>query len=108
MQRFGSADAAYSLFNPAALASPLVDAAIEKSLFTKNQSEEDAAVRVIDRVLRHEFFVIPTGFAPDHWVAYWDMYEHPQEMPPYALGSLDFWWVNPDKAAALKASGALR
>lgn len=108
MQRFGSADAAYSLFNPAALASPLVDAAIEKSLFTTNQAEEDAAIRVIDRVLRHEFFVIPLGFAPDYWVAYWDMYEHPEDMPPYTLGALDFWWVNPDKAAALKASGALR
>lgn len=108
IQRFGSADAAYSLFNPAALASPLVDAVIEKSLHTTSQAEEDTAIRVIDRVLRHEFFVIPTGFAPDHWVAYWDMYEHPEEQPPYALGSLDFWWINPDKAEALKASGALR
>ncbi len=108
MQRFGSADAAYSLFNPAGLASPLVDAVIQKSLFTKNQAEEDLAVRLIDRALRYEFFVIPTGFAPDYWVAYWDMYEHPQDMPPYALGTLDFWWMNPEKAEALKASGALR
>jgi microcin C transport system substrate-binding protein len=29
-------------------------------------------------------------------------------MPPYALGSRDFWWVNPEKEAALKASGELR
>lgn len=108
IQRFGSADAAYSIFNPAALASPLVDAAIEKALFTNSKAEEETALSVLDRVLRHEFFVIPTGYAPDHWVAYWDMYEHPENMPPFALGSLDFWWVNPDKAAALKASGALR
>lgn len=108
MQRFGSADAAYSLFNPAGLASPLVDAVIEKSLFTTSQDEEDLAVRLIDRALRYEFFVIPTGFAPDYWVAYWNMYEHPEKMPAYALGSIDFWWVNPEKAEALKASGALR
>ena len=108
VQRFGSADAAYSLFNPAGLASPLVDEVIEKSLFTSSQAEEDVAVRVLDRALRHEFFLIPTGYVPDYWVAYWDMYEHPAEQPPYALGSLDFWWVNAEKAEALKASGALR
>ena len=108
MQRFGSEDAAYSLFNPAGLASPLVDAVIEASLFTDSQAEEDLAVRVLDRALRNEFFLIPTGYVPDYWVAYWDMYERPAEQPPYALGSLDFWWFNADKAAALRDSGALR
>ncbi len=108
MQRFGSEDAAYSLFNPAGLASPLVDAIIEKSLDTETQEEEDLAVSLIDRALRYEFFVIPTGFVPDHWVAYWNMYERPETQPPFALGVLDFWWQNADKAAALRASGALR
>ncbi len=108
MQRFGSEDAAYSLFNPAGLASPLVDAVIAKSLQTNSQEEEDISVRALDRALRHEFFMIPTGYVPDHWVAYWDIYEHPAEQPPYALGTLDFWWYNAEKAEALKASGALR
>ena len=108
MQRFGSEDAAYSLFNPAGLASPLVDAIIEKSLDTETQEEEDLAVSLIDRALRYEFFVIPTGFVPDHWVAYWNMYERPETQPPFALGVLDFWWQNADKAEALRASGALR
>jgi microcin C transport system substrate-binding protein len=107
MQRFGSKDAAYSLFNPAGLASPLVDAVIEKSLRTESQAEEDLSVMVLDRVLRHEFFMIPLGYVPDHWVAYWDMYDHP-EIPPYALGSLDFWWYSDTKAEALRAAGALR
>ena len=65
-------------------------------------------IRALDRALRHEFFLIPTGYAPDYWVAFWDMYEHPEEQPPFALGALDFWWSNADKAEALKASGALR
>jgi len=108
MQRFGSEDAAYSLFNPAGLASPLVDAIIEKSLDTETQEEEDLAVSLIDRALRYEFFVIPTGFVPDHWVAYWNMYERPETQPPFALGVLDFWWYDAQKAEALRASGALR
>ena len=36
------------------------------------------------------------------------MLAHPQNMPPYALGELDFWWYDADKAAKLKQSGALR
>ncbi len=107
-QRFGSEAAEYSLFNPAGLASPMVDAIIEASLLTATQDEEDMTIRALDRALRYEFFLIPDGYAPDHWVAYWDMYEYPETLPPYALGTLDFWWYNAEKGAALKASGALR
>ncbi|KZY35772.1 peptide ABC transporter substrate-binding protein [Roseovarius sp. HI0049] len=107
-QRFGTEAAEYSLFNPAGLASPLVDRIIEESLMTESQEEEDVTVRALDRALRHEFIVIPDGYKPDHWVAYWDMYEHPEEIPPYALGTLDFWWFNEEKAEELRASGALQ
>lgn len=108
LQRLGSEAAEFSLFNPAGLANPLVDEIIEASLLTQSQEEEDMMVRALDRVLRHEFFVLPTGYAPDYWVAYWDMYGHPETQPPYALGALDFWWYDEEKAAALKAAGALR
>jgi microcin C transport system substrate-binding protein len=108
LQRFGSEAASYSLFNPAGLASPLIDQIINKSLRTESQEQEDMTMRTLDRALRYEFFMIPDGYAPDHWVAFWDQYEHPEDIPPYALGVLDFWWFNADKAAALKASGALR
>ena len=107
-QRFGSEAAEFSLFNPAGLASPLVDAIIEASLLTESREEEEMTIRALDRALRHEFIVVPQGFKPDHWAAFWDMYEHPETIPPFSLGTLDFWWVNPDKEAALKASGALK
>ena len=107
-QRLGSEAAEYSLFNPAGLASPLVDRIIAKSLMTESQQEEDMTIRALDRALRHEFFVIPDGYKPDHWVAFWDMYAHPDKMPPYALGVLDFWWHDAQKSARLQASGALR
>jgi microcin C transport system substrate-binding protein len=107
MQRFGSEDAAYSLFNPAGLASPLVDALIEKSLRADSREEEEAALQALDRALRHEFFMIPVWYNDVHWVAYYDQYGHP-EIPPYALGYLDFWWYEEEKAEALREAGALR
>ncbi|MDW4497250.1 extracellular solute-binding protein [Sulfitobacter sp. D35] len=107
-QRYGSEAASYSLFNPAGLASPLVDAIIEASLQAESSEEEQATLRALDRALRHEFFMIPTWYNDSHWVAYYDQYEHPEELPAFALGELDFWWYNEEKAEALRASGALR
>ena len=62
----------------------------------------------LDRVLRWERFMIPMWYKDKYWLSYWDMYEHPEDIPQLDLGILDFWWVNPEKAAALRASGALR
>ena len=108
MQRYGSEAAAFSLFNPAGLASPLVDAIIDRSLNATTREEEQASLTALDRALRYEFIMIPVWYNPSHWVAFYDQYEHPEEIPPFALGQLDFWWYNQDNADALRAAGALR
>ncbi|MCY4304809.1 MAG: extracellular solute-binding protein [Aestuariivita sp.] len=108
MQRYGSAEAAFSVFNPAGLASPLVDEIIQISLLANNIEEEHTALRALDRALRYEFFMIPLWYKDSYWVSYYDMYEFPQPLPPYALGFLDFWWYNSEKAAKIRAAGALR
>lgn len=107
MQRYGSQEAAFSLFNPAGLASPMVDAIINAALESETREEEQVALTALDRALRHEFFMVPVWYNDSNWVAYWDMYEHPETLPPYALGVLDFWWYNADKAKALEEAGAL-
>lgn len=106
-QRFGS-EAADDVFNPAGLRSPLVDAVIDLSLNAPTPEERDVALRVLDRALRWERFMIPVWYNPDTWVAYWDMYRHPEELPPFSDGVLDFWWHDAEAAAALRAAGALR
>ncbi len=107
-QRYGSAEAAISVFNPAGLASPMVDAIIDASLVTETVEEQDVTLMALDRALRYERFMVPTWYRPTHWVAYYDMFEHPEELPRFELGYLDFWWFNQDKYEALQASGALR
>lgn len=107
-QRYGSEAASFSLFNPAGLASPMVDAIIEASLQADTREEEDAALMALDRALRHEFFIIPVWYNDVYWTAYYDQYDHPKDQPAYALGYLDFWWYDAEKAAKLRAAGALR
>jgi microcin C transport system substrate-binding protein len=36
------------------------------------------------------------------------MYDHPDPLPPYALGNLDFWWYDAERGAALRAAGVIR
>ena len=108
MQRYGSEDAAFSIFNPAGLASPMVDAIIQASLLSESTEEEQITLRALDRALRHEFIMIPLWYNDSYWVSYYDQFEFPEPLPPYALGQLDFWWYNAEKAAELKAAGALR
>ncbi len=107
-QRFGSEAAEFSLFNPAGIASPMVDAIITASLAAQTREEENAAMMALDRALRHEFIMIPVWYKADHWAAYYDQYEHPETQPAYDLGYIDWWWFNAEKAEKLKAAGALR
>jgi len=107
-QAYGSETAVVSSYNPQSLQSPLVDAIIDGSLETTSREEEEAALRALDRVLRFLRIQIHSGYVGKHWVASYDMYEHPENLPPLALGALDFWWYNKEKHEALKASGALR
>ncbi|MEM7519885.1 MAG: extracellular solute-binding protein [Pseudomonadota bacterium] len=107
-QMFGSESAAFSLFNPAGISDPAVDAIIAASLLTDNKEAERISLVALDRALRHQRAVVPTWYLGKHWVAYYDQYEHPETIPPLDLGYLDFWWYNADKGAALKAAGALR
>ncbi len=107
-QMYGSKESEFSLFNPAGLASPVVDAIIEASFDTDNQEDQDIALKALDRALRHEFIMIPTGYIADRWVAAYNMYAHPETLPPFALGYLDFWWIDPDREAALKDGGVLK
>ncbi len=89
-------------------ASPAVDRLLELVEAAKTREELDVVVQALDRVLRAEYIWVPQWYKPVHTVAYYDMYEHPETLPPYALGELEFWWANPEKEAALRAAGALK
>ncbi|WP_421701432.1 extracellular solute-binding protein [Aliiroseovarius sp.] len=107
-QSYGSKEAAVSVFNSGGLADPAVDALINVARNASTREELTTAVHALDRVMRAKRYWVPQWYKPEYWVAYYDMFEHPAETPPYDLGYLDFWWFNPEKHEALKAEGALR
>ncbi|UWQ91993.1 extracellular solute-binding protein [Rhodobacteraceae bacterium M382] len=107
-QRFGTKDAEYSVFNTAGVHGPDIEPLIDNIVAAKTTQDLTANVRALDRVLRAKRFMVPTWYLGKYWVAYWDQYAFPDNLPPFALGIEDLWWVDADRAAALKSSGALR
>ncbi|MFT6456695.1 MAG: microcin C transport system substrate-binding protein [Pseudophaeobacter arcticus] len=107
-QFFGAEAHKFSVFNPAGLADPVVDALIDNIVDAKTQEELHSNARALDRVLRAKRFMVPTWYLDVNWIAYWKQYAYPENLPPYDTGLLDLWWVDAAREAELKASGALR
>ncbi len=107
-QWFGSETADDSSRNLMRLRSPGIDRLIDVVVEAKTLEELRTAVHALDRALRAQGFWIPQWFKDVHTVAYYDMYRFPEELPPFALGTLDFWWYDAEAAAALEAAGAFQ
>ena len=107
-QQYGMETADFSVFNPSGINGPDIETLIDNIVAATDAEEVKANTRALDRVLRAKRFMVPAWYLGKHWVAFWDMYEYPRTLPPYALGVEDLWWINEEKAADLKSSGALR
>ena len=106
-QKYGCDDRD-DVFNPAGYCNPAVDELVKFVRDAEDYSEMAAGVRAIDRIMRNDYFLVPVWYLGKNWAAYFDMYEHPEELPEFGLGHLDYWWFNAEKAEALRAAGALR
>ena len=105
-QYFGSQNID-GVFNSMGLANPAVDKLIDHVVAAESEEELVTAVRALDRVLRSLKFWVPQWYRNFHTVAYHDIFEHPENLPPYALGQMDFWWFNQQKYDELVNAGAL-
>lgn len=106
-QKYGCEDRD-DVFNPAGFCSEAVDALAEFVTAADNYEEMAAAVRAVDRIMRHEYYMVPTWYLGKNWVAYYDMFEYPDNLPEFGLGHLDYWWFNQDKSDALTTAGAFQ
>jgi len=107
-QYFGSLGADESLFNVAGLADPVIDELLEIVIRAETREEMETATRALDRVLRSYRIRVPQWFNQNAWVAYYNHYRYPEELPPYGIGFLDFWWVDPEAEAALRTRGIVQ
>ena len=107
-QYFGSESADFSIFNLTGIKDQGVDAIIKEVRAAESREELGFAIRALDRALRNKVIWVPQWFKNKHTIAYYDMFEHPENLPPYDIGVLDTWWLNSDKYNNLKGQGALK
>lgn len=87
--------------NMAGIKNPVADALIEEIIAAESLETLKAASRALDRVLLWNHYVIPQYHSDEHWIVYWDKFDHPERMPKYATGFPSTWWIDPQRAAAL-------
>lgn len=95
-------------YNLAGVASPAIDALVEKAMAANTRDELTVACRAIDRVFRAGRYWVPQWNNTSHRLAYWDMFDHPEKLPRYQLsdyssdvGERTLWWFDAAKAAKL-------
>ncbi|MDO5705154.1 MAG: extracellular solute-binding protein [Paracoccus sp. (in: a-proteobacteria)] len=108
LQQYFNSASVGDVFNAMGLANPSIDRLIGHVERAASHDDLLTAVHALDRALRSLRFWVPQWSNPNHLIAYYDMYEHPENLPPYALGEMDFWWFNAEKADRLRQAGALR
>ena len=74
--------------------SKVIDELIEQLIAAPSRESLVTHTRALDRVLQHDYYVIPQFHLAAFWVAYWDKFRRPAVTPKYGLG-FDTWWVDP-------------
>ncbi|MCZ6842810.1 MAG: extracellular solute-binding protein [SAR324 cluster bacterium] len=88
------------------VSNPAVDALVEAIIKAPGREALVTATRALDRVLWHEYYVVPHWYIAAHRVAYWNKLGRPAQLPLYygPLRHLMDWWVDPAKARGLDAA----
>ncbi|OCG26629.1 antibiotic ABC transporter substrate-binding protein [Gilliamella sp. wkB108] len=90
-----------STWNGSGLHNQAIDSIIaEIAKNVDNQQELISLGRALDRILTHEYPMIPMWYNSKTYYAYWNKFGQPTIKPTYAIG-VDSWWYDADKAAGL-------
>ncbi len=85
------------------VADPAVDALVEAIITAPDRDALVTACRALDRVLLWKRLVVPHWHLGAYRVAYWKQLTRPETTPPYGL-DLQAWWIDPTKAAEVRAA----
>jgi len=105
-QWFSSETADDSSRNLMRLRDPAIDRLVDTVIAARSIEDMTTATHALDRALRAYGFWVPQWYKDVHTVAFYDMYRHPDPLPPFALGELSFWWYDAERAEELRQAGA--
>lgn len=100
---FGSEAAeAPDTLNLSGVSNPAIDALIEAIIGAETAEDHAIAVSALDRALRSLHIWVPQWNKATHTIAYWDKFGKPAAKPPFSRAIVDTWWLDEEKAVALR------
>jgi len=88
-------------YNLSGVASPAIDALLDKVVEAQSREELNTTGQALDRVLRAEQFWVPNWYKGTNWLAFWDKFGRPPTKPKYDRGIVDTWWYDEAKATRI-------
>lgn len=88
--------------NLAGIKNPAIDKLIDQIIFAKSREELVTVTRALDRVLLFSHYVVPNWHTAYERIAYWNRFEQPKVQASRAVGFVQTWWYDPEKATRLK------
>ena len=68
---------------------------VDHIIYAETQEELTAACHALDRVLWHNYYVVPNWYLNRHRLTYWNSFEMPEVLPLYysPFQLLMTWWA---------------
>jgi len=88
---------------------PAIDELIGMIVEAKTRKELVIYIQAMDRILTHQFYVVPHWYIKYDRVVYWNKFSRPAVNPSQASilsNIIEWWWWDKDKAERLKAARA--
>ena len=81
-----------------------IDTLIDQVVRSTSREDLVLSVKALDRVLLHNWFVIPQWYIDSHRIAYWDKFSRPEVSPGFDSSfdtTLFTWWIDTEKLIKL-------
>ena len=85
------------------IASPVVDALVERVIESENRAQLVTATHALDRVLLFGEYLVPNWYIDKHRIAYSKKLKRPKTLPLYydpVTWLLKAWWLEPEKQSS--------
>ena len=90
--------------NYAGIANPAIDALIDKLVVADDRDTQLAITAAIDRVLLHNYYMVPSYSLRNSRIAHWNRFSHPENLPDFSSGFPTIWWWDAEKAARVRGA----
>ena len=95
--------------NYVGIKNPALDELIEKIIAAKNRKDLVLNIQALDRILTHQYYVVPHWYISYDRAVYWNKFSRPKVNASQSAISnnlLQWWWWDKDKTEKLKKARA--